>query len=156
MAEYDGSPITSDVRIETIAGFLSTAREELNAMGCAVSADIFGIVMSVNDDQGLGQLPEALSYSVDAVSPMIYPSHYGGGWMGFDNPNDHPYEVVGEALASGMPKLEGGAVLRPWLQAFSWTDEEILESIAAAEDNGLGWLLWNSFSTFEAGSLPTE
>lgn len=154
VAGYDGSPITSDVRIETIAGFLATARDELNALGCAASADIFGIVMSVNDDQGLGQLPEVLSYSVDAVSPMVYPSHYGRGWMGLDNPNDHPYDVVAEAITSGMSKLEGGAVLRPWLQAFSWTGEEILDSIAAAEDNGLGWLLWNSLSTFEEGSLP--
>ena len=87
VTEYDGSPIDSTVRIEAIAGFLSTAREELNAMGCAVSADIFAIVLSVGNDQGLGQLPEALSYAVDAVSPMIYPSHYGRGWMGLDNPN---------------------------------------------------------------------
>ena len=88
------------------------------------------------------------------MSPMVYPSHYGRGWMGLDNPNDHPYDVVAEAITSGMSKLEGGAVLRPWLQAFSWTGEEILDSIAAAEDNGLGWLLWNSLSTFEEGSLP--
>ncbi|MDX1689701.1 MAG: putative glycoside hydrolase [Acidimicrobiia bacterium] len=156
ITEYDASPIDSTVRIDTITEFLSTARSELNAMGCAVSADIFGIVMSVSDDQGLGQLPESLSYAVDAVSPMIYPSHYGPGWLGFDNPNDFPAEVVGQAIEAGMPKLEGGAVLRPWLQAFSWSDEEILESIGAAEENGLGWMLWHSRSEFSQGALPDD
>lgn len=141
-------------RVATIAEFLATARERINAEGCAISADIFAIVLSVRDDQGIGQKVEELSSSVDALSPMIYPSHYGRGWLNLDNPNAHPAEVVGEALQSGMRRMEGGALMRPWLQAFSWNASQVLESIHTAEEHNMGWMLWNQLSYYEAAWLP--
>ena len=153
---YDAGELDATVRVDTISGFLSTAKERINAAGCAVSADIFAIVMSVDDDQGLGQMPDRLSFAVDAISPMIYPSHYGSGWLGFDTPNDHPSEVVGQALTAGVPKVTGGAVVRPWLQAFGYTGEQVLAQIDEAEQRSLGWLLWNAFSEFDLEMLPPE
>ena len=151
--EYD-VPVNEVVRIETIASFLTEARSQIGAIGCAVSADIFAIVLSVQNDQGLGQKVEELSYAVDAVSPMIYPSHYGRGWLGHENPNDFPAEVVGDALESGAPRLPGGALMRPWLQAFSYTAAQVLEGVGEAEERGIGWMLWNPFSDFDLAALP--
>lgn len=154
---YDQPEATEgEHRVETIGGFLTEARRRINAEGCAVSADIFGIVMSVRNDQGIGQKVEELSAAVDALSPMIYPSHYGPGWMNLSNPNDHPYDVVGDALQSGMIRMEGGALLRPWLQGFAWDAHEVLASIDAAEDLHMGWLLWNQLSSFELEWLPPD
>jgi hypothetical protein len=155
-ARYSIDSPNADTRVETIAAFLSEARDQIHEEGCAVSADIFAIVLSVFDDQGLGQRVEELSWTVDAVSPMIYPSHYGRGWLNLDNPNNHPAEVVGQALQAGMPRLEGGALMRPWLQAFSWDASQILESILAAEESTNGWLLWNSVSDFDPAGIPEE
>jgi hypothetical protein len=152
-ASYD-QEVDASLRVETIAAFLKEAQTRLHAKGCAVSADIFAIVLSVPDDQGLGQRVEELSHSVDALSPMIYPSHYSPGWLGFADPNAHPADVVGEALASGLPKLEGGAVLRPWLQSFYYDAAQIGAEIDQAESNGLGWLLWNAASEFVPEWLP--
>jgi hypothetical protein len=149
-----GMEVDASVRVETIAAFLKEAQTRLHAKGCAVSADIFAIVLSVPDDQGLGQRVEELSHSVDALSPMIYPSHYSSGWLGFSDPNTHPAEVVAEALASGLAKLEGGAVMRPWLQSFYYDAGQIGAEIDQAQTNGLGWLLWNDASDFVPGSLP--
>jgi hypothetical protein len=87
---------------------------------------------------------------------MVYPSHYGPGWLNFENPNDHPAEVVGEALESGMIRMEGGALLRPWIQAFSWTTAQVQEAIAAAEERNMGWMLWNQLSYYEMEWLPPE
>lgn len=152
---YDNPEVTSQqVRVEAIAGFLAEARHQINEAGCAVSADIFSIVLSVNDDQGLGQKVEELSWSVDALSPMLYPSHYGRGWLGFDNPNDYPAEVVGEALTKGVNRSQGGALIRPWLQAFSWTNEQVQESIMTTEELASGWLLWNAVSEYELEWIP--
>jgi hypothetical protein len=151
-----GDDLDADTRVETIAAFLSEAREQIHEEGCAVSADLFAIVLSVYDDQGMGQRVEDLSWTVDAISPMIYPSHYGRGWLNLANPNDYPAEVVGQALEAGMPRLEGGALMRPWLQAFSWTADQMLESIATAEESTNGWLLWNSTSEFNPEGIPTE
>ncbi|NQV07319.1 hypothetical protein HQ535_12285 [bacterium] len=148
--------VDSTVRVESIATFLDTARTALHERECALSADIFAIVLSVPDDQGLGQRPEDLSWAVDAISPMIYPSHYGPGWLGFDNPNDHPSDVVESALELGTPRLIGGAIMRPWLQSFGYSAEQISVQIDQAESLASGWLLWNAVSEFVAASLPRE
>jgi hypothetical protein len=143
-------------RVAAIESFLQQARELLQPMGCAVNAAIFGIVASTTDDQGLGQRPEELSRHLDALSPMIYPSHYSLGWLGFPDPNDYPYEVTANAIDAATPRLQTGAVLRPWLQGFWWSSAQIRESIQAAEDRGVGWVLWNVGSQFDAASLPTD
>ncbi len=148
--------VDEEVRVESIAGFLAAARDALHPLGCAVSADIFGIVMSVGNDQGLGQRPQELSYSVDALSPMIYPSHYSNGWLNLDNPNDHPGIVLGQALEAGMPKLEGGALMRPWIQAFYYDQPLMEEQYDVADEHGIGYLLWNALSAYDPSWLPPE
>jgi hypothetical protein len=153
-AVYD-VPVDAQVRVETIAAFLAEARDALHELGCAVSADIFGIVMSVPDDQGLGQRVEELSYSVDALSPMIYPSHYSNGWLGLDDPNSHPGTVVAQALAAGIPKLEGGALMRPWIQAFYYDGNQMRQQFDQVDEWGIGYLLWNAVSAFEDDWLPS-
>lgn len=147
--------MTEEQRVGAIAEFLTEARDRLHPMGCAVGAAIFAIVFSAPNDQGIGQRPEDLSGVVDVISPMIYPSHYSNGWLGFDDPNDYPGEVTADALDDGMPRVGGGTLIRPWLQAFYWTDAEILESIRAAERRGLGWMLWNAVGNYPIGSLPS-
>lgn len=148
--------IPEEERVANIAALVGEARGALAPMGCSVSADIFGIVVSVSNDQGLGQRPEELSPHLDALSPMVYPSHYSPGWLGLPDPNAHPYRVTADALDSALPRVSEGAVLRPWLQAFWWTDSQIRESIQAAEDRDVGWMLWNVGSDFSPGAIPTD
>ena len=156
-AEVSGQlSLTQQERIAAIEGFLSRARERLNAMGCAVSADIFGIVVSMTDDQGLGQRPEEISQHVDALSPMVYPSHYSPGWLGFSDPNEHPYDVTADAIDDALPRVAETTALRPWLQAFWWSNDQIRSSIQAAEDRGVGWILWNVRSDFDAEAIPSD
>ena len=150
-------------RVASISGFLTEARSRLNPMGCAVAADVFSVILSASGDQGLGQQVEALAGAVDVISPMIYPSHYSTGWFGFDCPNDYPGEVVGLALDDGLPRVNGPAVVRPWIQDFtfgcgrSYGEAEVREEIEAAESRNLGWILWNAASTFTERALdPAE
>ncbi|MFZ5646915.1 MAG: putative glycoside hydrolase [Bacillota bacterium] len=58
------------------------------------SATVFGFMSFAVDDQGIGQRPERMAAFADYLSPMAYPSHYGPGNYGFDNPNAHPYEAI--------------------------------------------------------------
>jgi hypothetical protein len=148
--------MTEEQRTSTIGGFLEAAKERVHAAGCAVSADVFAIVVSAQNDQGIGQRPEELTRHLDAFSPMVYPSHYSPGWLGFDDPNEHPYDVTEDAILDAKERLEPGVVLRPWLQAFWWTNDQIRTSIQAAEDNGVGWILWNAVSNFDRAALPTD
>ncbi len=148
--------MTQDERVSAIKSFLAEARGLLHPLGCAVSAAVFGIIVSTPDDQGLGQRPEELSTEIDTLSPMVYPSHYSDGWLGLAEPNDHPYDVTARAIADALPRMERGSQLRPWLQAFWWTNDQIRSSIQAAEDSGLGWILWNVRSNFDQSALPSD
>ena len=149
-------PTTQDERVSAIVGYLSEAVARLHPMGCAVSADIFGIVLSSPDDQGIGQMPGPLSTIVDALSPMLYPSHYSPGWLGFEDPNDHPGPVVADALDDGYAKWEGTALMRPWLQAFYYVPSQIRAQIDEAEERGFGWILWNAGGNYNPAALPGE
>lgn len=147
--------LTQEERVGVVRDFLELARSRLHPLGCALSADIFGIVVSTPDDQGIGQMPEEVSLVTDFVSPMVYPSHYSLGWLGFADPNDFPHAVTADALDHGIPRVASPALLRPWLQAFWWTDAEIKESIRAAEERGTGWMLWNAAGNYSQAALPT-
>jgi hypothetical protein len=93
---------------------------------------------------------------LDAFSPMIYPSHYSDGWLGPDDPNKHPYDVTSDAIQDGLARIQPGVILRPWLQAFWWTDDQVRRSIQAAEDHEVGWILWNAVSNFSRAAIPTD
>ena len=147
---------SAEVRKEAITGFLREAADRLHPLGCIVAADIFGFITSVVDDGGIGQQFNTLSTTADVISPMVYPSHYSKGWFGFDKPNDHPGAVVGQALDAGIVRLEGPAVIRPWLQDFYYDPAQVREEIEAAEGRKLGWMLWNSKSRFQLDALDSD
>lgn len=148
--------MTEEQRTSAIGAFMEEAQGRVHAAGCAMSADVFAIVVSADNDQGIGQTPEALTQHLDAFSPMVYPSHYSPGWLGYDDPNEHPYDVTEDAILDAKERIEPGVVLRPWLQAFWWTNEQIRSSIQAAEDHDVGWILWNAVSNFDREALPTD
>lgn len=142
-------------RVETIAAFLEEAHSRLNTMGCAVAADIFAITLESTTDEGIGQSPSVFSNHVDVLSPMIYTYTYGPGWKGWSDPNDHATELVTAALDAGIPRLEGQAMYRPWLQRAFLADSEILSIQQVAEARDLGWMLWSAGTIFDSGFLPS-
>lgn len=153
--EFDGG-VTIDIRSETVRGFLSEAVHRLHPMGCAVAADVFGFVTSAADDGGIGQNWTDVTSVVDVASPMLYPSHYGPGWYGYDTPNDHPGPVVEKALDDAMRRLTRQVVVRPWLQDFGYDAGQVRAQIDAAEAHGLGWMLWNAFSNVTVDAIQVH
>jgi len=139
---------TLETRTKNINSFLFEVREELHARGCLLSADIFGYVLIAKNDNGIGQLLESLLENVDFISPMVYPSHYSKGSYGFSNPNSYPYEIITASLNDGLKRGVDKVKLRPFLQGFWHTDEQVRLNIKAAEDLGVGWLLWNNVSNY--------
>ena len=153
---FDGG-ISEEVRIDAINSFLTEAVALLHPMGCAVGADIFGFITKAEDDGGIGQRWPDVTGIVDVVSPMVYPSHYSTGWYGFDNPNDHPGPMVSNALEDGLARLSRNVVVRPWLQDFSYTADQVRAQIDSAEQFGLGWMLWHASSDVTTEALgPAE
>ncbi len=145
--------VSLEVRTSTIADFLHQAVASLHPMGCAVAADVFGFTTSATDDGGIGQRWEDVTGIVDVASPMVYPSHYTAGWYGFDTPNDHPGPMVTRAIEDGMDRLPRNVVVRPWLQDFGYSADQVRAQIEVAEGFGLGWMLWNATSNVTVDAL---
>lgn len=147
---------------ENIKQFLKYASEELHALGVPISADIFGLVTTVQDDMGIGQTMASIGQYVDYISPMVYPSHYYPGNFGLANPNAHPYETVFHSLKNGQEKLNKANLstpMRPWLQDFdlgqpSYGKDEVWAQIKACNDLGIdSWMLWNAGNKYTTEAL---
>jgi len=155
---YDGKD-----RVETISAFLSYAKKRLEPYGVYVSADIFGLVTTAQDDMKIGQYLEDVVKTVDYISPMVYPSHYALGSYGIANPNAAPYETVYHSLSDAVKRLNKvdgfKAEIRPWLQDFTlgsppYGAKEVRAQIRATYDAGLSeWILWDPANTYTVAAL---
>jgi hypothetical protein len=98
---------------------------------------------------------------VDYVAPMLYPSHWGLGEYGVENPEEQPYDIVLASLASFQVALEGmNMPLVPWLQDFNsrvpYGADKVSAQIAAAAALGVNnWLLWDPNVTYTTDGLVT-
>lgn len=148
---------TGAAKEDVIHDFLATAKQELNARGVPISADIFGLVLSIPDDNNIGQKLEKIATAVDYISPMVYPSHYPQGTFGYADPNAHPYEIVTHAMQDGIERLKkigAQSKLRPWLQDFNlghpYGREQLAAQIKALQENGVNnWLFWNPSNKYD-------
>ncbi|MFA6227683.1 MAG: putative glycoside hydrolase [Patescibacteria group bacterium] len=155
-------------RFEILNDFFSYLKTQLKDIGVPLSIDLFGLTYWQRSDPeydlGIGQrLTDAAQY-FDYISPMVYPSHYYSGIMGFDNPAAHPYEIVNKALRDGnlmIATASSTAQSRPWLQDFNlgatYTASMVRAQIKAVDDNNAsGWLLWNAGNRYTSGALEKE
>jgi hypothetical protein len=117
----------------------------------------------------------------DVVAPMVYPSHYARGFLGYGNPAAHPYEVIvyslnravlrrqrlAKTLAALSAEGERGGThplgqIRPWLQAFDlgapYPPSAVRREMQAVLDAGLrsGWLLWSPSNRYQAAVFQRE
>jgi hypothetical protein len=132
---------------KTIARFVRYAAQKLRPLGVRVSVDVFGLAATHN--LGIGQAPRRLARYVDAVYPMVYPSHYRPGEYSLPDPSSKPGVTVAYSLRDFRRAMRGRkANLIPWLEDFSLgrtrTPDEVRAQIAAARRFGVkGFLLWN-------------
>ncbi|MFA5841375.1 MAG: putative glycoside hydrolase [Candidatus Paceibacterota bacterium] len=137
-------------KAEALEEFFIYLNDQLKPIGAVLSADLFGMTATNNDDLNIGQVLERALPHFDYVSPMVYPSHYPTGFNGWKNVNAHPYDIVKFSLARAVERTEatttavnflGAAIIssgtttksviyakepyprgkiRPWLQDFSY------------------------------------
>jgi hypothetical protein len=142
---------------EVIRDFLSFAYEELKGYGVKVSADVFGLTCSVEDDLGIGQQFEYIAENVDVICPMVYPSHYRKGSYQLANPDLDPYETVYRSLEDAKRKciaVQNEVIVRPWLQDFSlmshYSLPQLQAQVRAVEAAGFEeWIFWNPGNRYD-------
>ncbi len=163
---YDKKESKSDV----MARFFAKLTSELKKYkpDIILSVDIFGEAYFNGQEPSVGQRLSDLEKHFDVISPMNYPSHFQCGGFGFQDPNQHPYEVMLKALALGKKRLTNPKIIiRPWVQDFSirniygcdsvkisYGPEEVRVQIKAAQETGdFGFMLWNASNRYTKGAL---
>jgi len=160
-------PPSKGQRIRVIRDLVRRAHALTSKANAALSLDVFGVAATGerSDWEALGQDISVLGRECEALSPMVYPSHYDRGYRGYAEPGAHP-EIVGigtRAAVAHLPRAKGRAVIRSWLQAFKWRapnygPKYLVEEARQAEANGgVGWLMWspsNDYSAAWAGFPP--
>ena len=155
-------------KTQALVGFMELAKERLGPLGVRSTADVFGLITTVNGALEIGQAWEPLSPVADVLLPMVYPSHYPSGAFGIARPNADPYAVLYAAISKAHErdlKLGiSGEHVRPWIQAFTlgtpvYGAREVKLQKQAIYDTGYdGWVLWHpgsKYGPFEA-ALETE
>jgi hypothetical protein len=145
---------------EVITDFVKRVHEHTEKAHAALSLDVFGVVAwrDKRDVESTGQDLRLLAPYMEAVSPMVYPSHFADGFNGYAKPGDHPDVVaIGTKRAVEEIKASGAkTVVRPWVQAFPWKTstfgpQYIGDQIKEAKNGGgSGWLAWNSGGEYGA------
>lgn len=158
-------------KMEAITEFMSYAYDKLAREGLYVSADVFGTIMrSQEDAASVGQEYTDMAEHLDYICPMIYPSHYGPGNFGIENPDKEPYNTIRNALRDSRELLAAAkkdgrsqAMVRPWLQDFTasylpdyleYGEEQVRAQIQAVYDSGYDeWILWDAGVSYHFGGL---
>lgn len=168
-----------------LENFFAYLQKEVKPLGVVTSADLFGMTTVAYDDMGIGQVLERALPYFDYIAPMVYPSHFAKGFNGYADPNKNVYGVIAhsmseavkraeatttriafigaQAIASTSPRLYSKpayprAVLRPWLQDFSYGGTygpaEVRAQIKATYDVGLtSWMLWSPSNKYTSSAL---
>jgi hypothetical protein len=148
---------------EVIRQFFAYVRREMP--DAVLSADLFGLSTVNHDDLGIGQVIEDAYPFFDYVCPMVYPSHFAAGFLGFPNPAEQPYRVVNYSLGSAGKRLRNDRPvrgrLRPWLQDFNigarYGKDRVEAQIKAVQDAlgdaYAGYLLWSPSNNYTEEAL---
>ncbi|NLM44901.1 MAG: SH3 domain-containing protein [Clostridiales bacterium] len=157
---------TGESKPGAIQNYLKYAKEQLSPKKVYISADVYGLVGSVEDDMSLGQYWEAISNIVDYICPMMYPSHYANRTYGIPVPDADPYGTIYHSAKDSVRRnknMPTPAIIRPWIQDFTapWVkgyikygDQQILEQIKALEENGIDeYMLWNPNNKYSEGAV---
>ncbi|MFN8577302.1 MAG: putative glycoside hydrolase [Candidatus Sericytochromatia bacterium] len=143
---------------EIITDFLKRQRENLAPYKVLMSADVYGVVAwDQNVDMYItGQKIGDMAKYLDAISPMLYPSHFFPPFDGYSNPGAEPYHFLYAGVKRTRKKTLGTNVtIRPWIQAFTWkapnySPDYVYQQIKATNDAYAGgWLLWNAGNEYK-------
>ncbi len=147
----------AEPRSTTIDSFFKYAVGRLHPLRVRVSADVFGL--SASRDLGIGQTPHRIGKMLDAIYPMVYPSHYNAGEYDLIDPEAFPYATVVHSLRDFNRQTRGEKVrIVPWLQDFTikvdYGLDQVGEQIDAARAmHANGFMLWNPTGIYTYDAL---
>lgn len=150
-------------RIDALESFMVMAREALHI---PISTDLYGFNCWYRMGNWIGQDAEMLANYVDAVCPMYYPSLFPKGFMEALPYLERAKTIYQEGSRRAREIVRGRAVVRPFVQAFLLTSNELDMNKAAYSDylrvqlagaqagNASGFTLWNARNVYYMVTFP--
>jgi hypothetical protein len=127
---------------ECIGKFLAFAHEKLKPTGVVISVDLFGMTAWKTKDFGVGQVLEQIAPHVDVICPMFYPSHFPENFLSLKDPGQYPHRIMKSSLQEMKKRTD--KEIRPWIQGFWYTPEDIQAQLEGASECGIQtWTVWN-------------
>lgn len=138
-------------RYESILNIIRDHKEKTkDVCGPSViwSADIFGRVPFIENDI-IGQKVEPFSEELNALYPMLYPSHF----YGLTKRVSDPYGTIKDGLDFTVERAKKGTRALAWVQGFkmmigpsrlSYQDYIKVQMLGAWESKGHGFIVWNA------------
>ncbi|MCK5600268.1 hypothetical protein KAR91_00175 [Candidatus Pacearchaeota archaeon] len=137
-------------RSDVINDFLKKSRRVADELGVNLGVDVFGaIVWGGIDWTIVGQNVGEMAEHVDAIYPMVYPSHVSPGYYGHMNPWGAPYGFIFNSVEKFVEKAQGKEDIRIWVQGFplkiprfgTWFIEDQIN--ATFDAKGTGYVIWS-------------
>lgn len=140
-----------------IADYLGEVRDELRPTGAFLGASLFGVAATRPEE--IAQNVGLISRNVDYIAPLVYPSGWGPGEYGVEDPSNQPLAIVEASVGDFVQQTEGsGARVVPWLQDFTldvpYTAGSIRAQIEGAKLAGVDeWIFWDPEVTYTTEGL---
>lgn len=137
---------------EILVDFLNRAKDRVKI---PISVDIYGFNSWYHFGNWIGQDMEEFSYIVDAISPMVYPSHFGSRFYMKGERHLRPYRIVYYGGMRANMITSNRVIIRPYLQAFrmsspTWGPGYIKNQIKGALESGCqGFIFWNASGDYK-------
>jgi hypothetical protein len=151
---YSSRNAASPENAKIVAGILETIKQRVHKRGVQLQIDIFGIAAH-RPSVRIGQDVRLMGAHVDAICPMVYPSHYEP----YREHSEDPYGTIKESLDALVAQLHGHGHVRiyPYIEAYNYrypmNKEQriayIREELRAARDSHAdGWMVWSAKNSY--------
>ena len=144
-------------KLENIVRFLESVNE-IKPEGKRISLTFYGYTVWAKKLAKEGQRFEEMAEKVDAVYPMLYPSHFHDDFMNDSTKEWRTYSVIYKSIIKAQERLpEKNIEIIPYLQAFSWKRSRLGKKyilnqlIAASESQSDGFVLWEAGGNYGKG-----
>ncbi|MCL5260649.1 MAG: putative glycoside hydrolase [Gammaproteobacteria bacterium] len=151
---YDTTQRPSPRNAQNIYNVIKWFKNKLKPQGIPLEIDVFG-VSSFGDSIYIGQSLTLFADSVDAVCPMVYPSHYEP-YLKYAK---EPYEAVFSSLTALRHQFLGNIPFNvyPFIETYNYRYplsnparvEYILRQLQAVDDSRVeGYYVWNPSNNY--------
>src|SRR3990167_4817519 len=152
---YNTKQKPSSENAKDIHTIIKWYKSKLSGQGIPLQVDVFGIT-SFGESKYIGQNIKLFSQSVDAICPMVYPSHY----VPFAEHYKTPYQTVYKSLTSIKQQFNNNIPMKMYAyielsnyhyrmtqpQKFEYIKAQIKAVEAANAD---GWYAWSPHNRYE-------